>query len=81
MDAAFWHQKWEQNQIGFHRNTVNAFLVEHVDALALKAGEQLFLPLCGMTLDIGWLLSKGYCVVGVELHEPAVIALFDAFAA
>jgi len=77
MDAAFWHQKWQDNQIGFHRETVNIFLVDYIDRLNLKPGDTLFLPLCGKTLDIGWLATQGYQVVGVELHEPAVIALFQ----
>lgn len=77
MDAEFWHQKWQNNQIGFHRHAVNPFLVDYIDHLELKAGQRLFLPLCGKTLDIAWLLSKGYQVVGVELHEPAVVALFE----
>jgi thiopurine S-methyltransferase len=77
MDAEFWHQKWQNNQIGFHRHAVNPFLVDYIDHLSLKAGQRLFLPLCGKTLDIAWLLSKGYQVVGVELHEPAVVALFE----
>ncbi len=80
MDAAFWHQKWQENQIGFHRDTVNAFLIKYVDRLALKPGDRLFLPLCGKTLDIAWLIAKGYRVVGIELHEPAVIALFEDLA-
>jgi thiopurine S-methyltransferase len=77
MDAEFWHQKWQNNQIGFHRDVVNPFLVDYIDHLALKAGQRVFLPLCGKTLDIAWLLSKGYQVIGVELHEPAVIELFE----
>ena len=77
MDAEFWHQKWQNNQIGFHRDTVNPFLVDYIEHLSLKGGQILFLPLCGKTLDIAWLLSKGYQVVGIELHEPAVIELFE----
>lgn len=29
---------------------------------------RIFLPLCGKTLDIGWLLERGYRVVGAELR-------------
>lgn len=34
------------------------------------------MPLCGKTLDIGWLLSHGYRVAGVELSEMAIKELF-----
>ncbi|MGC3974113.1 MAG: thiopurine S-methyltransferase [Nitrospira sp.] len=36
----------------------------------------LFLPLCGKTLDIGWLLSRGYQVAGAELSAVAIGELF-----
>lgn len=76
MDANFWHQKWEQNEIGFHRPTVNPLLISHFGALNLVKGSRIFLPLCGKTLDIGWLLANSYRVVGVELSEMAVRQLF-----
>lgn len=78
MDAAFWHDKWERNEIGFHLDAVNPLLTQYLDHLNLQTNDCVFLPLCGKTLDIHWLLSQGMQVVGIELHEPAVIALFDA---
>ncbi len=36
----------------------------------------MFLPLCGKTLDIGWLLSNGYRVAGSELSKIALEQLF-----
>jgi thiopurine S-methyltransferase len=33
-------------------------------------------PLCGKTLDIGWLLSHGYRVAGAELSQLAIEQLF-----
>ncbi|MFQ5469422.1 MAG: thiopurine S-methyltransferase, partial [Gammaproteobacteria bacterium] len=29
MDQAFWHQKWANNEIGFHRDTVHSFLEKY----------------------------------------------------
>ena len=51
-------------------------LVEYLSELSLEKGCRLFLPLCGKTLDIGWLLSNGYSVAGAELSEIAVQQLF-----
>ncbi|MDK2125670.1 thiopurine S-methyltransferase [Parachitinimonas caeni] len=76
MDANFWHRKWEANEIGFHISTANPLLVRHIGQLALATGSRLFLPLCGKTLDIGWLLAQGYQVAGAELSELAVQQLF-----
>jgi thiopurine S-methyltransferase len=77
MEPDFWHQKWQSNVIGFHLNEANPLLVANFDALDLKAGNRIFLPLCGKTLDIAWLLSNGYRVVGAELSDIAVSQLFE----
>ncbi len=77
MEASFWHQKWKENDIGFHQGRVNSLLVKYFKSLALAEGKRVFLPLCGKTLDIAWLLSGGYCVVGVELNETAIEQLFS----
>ena len=77
MDASFWHQRWENNEIGFHESEANSLLVEYFDALSLLEGSRVFLPLCGKTLDIAWLLSKGCRVVGAELSKVAIEQLFE----
>lgn len=76
MDGSFWHQKWERNDIGFHESKANPLLVKHFGALELIKGARVFLPLCGKTLDIHWLLSTGYRVAGAELSMIAVQQLF-----
>lgn len=77
MEADFWHQRWSSNQIGFHESAVNPLLVTHFDALGLAAGARVFVPLCGKTLDIDWLLARGFRVVGAELSPLAVAQLFE----
>lgn len=77
MDADFWHRKWEDRHIAFHEGEVNAMLERHLGQLALADGARIFLPLCGKTRDIAWLLDQGHPVVGVELSETAVRELFD----
>lgn len=76
MDANFWHQKWEHNDTGFHRPTINPLLISHFEALSLAENSRIFLPLCGKTLDIGWLLANNIRVAGVELSEIAIRQLF-----
>lgn len=77
MDAAFWHQKWEANEIGFHEGEANRLLVKYFNALSLAEGRRVFVPLCGKTLDIAWLLSNGFRVAGAELVESAIEQLFS----
>ena len=76
MDVSFWKQKWENNEIAFHKNEDNPLLVKYFQALSLTEGNRIFVPLCGKTLDIAWLLANGFRVVGVELIEAAIKQLF-----
>ena len=76
MDLEFWHQKWTKKELGFHEGHPNVFLVRHFSTLKLKIGARVFVPLCGKTRDISWLLSQGCRVAGAELHEEAVQELF-----
>ena len=76
MDASFWHAKWEKSEIAFHQEDVNPLLLDHFGALSLPAGSRVFVPLCGKTRDILWLLQSGYRVVGAELSRLAVEQLF-----
>lgn len=76
MEAGFWHERWAKNEIGFHEPDFNVLLTSHFDKLALAAGSRIFVPLCGKTRDIAWLLGNDYQVVGAELSEVAVQQLF-----
>lgn len=82
MEHSFWHSKWQNNEIGFHEPTGNVLLVKYSHVLLgphdSKASlKRIFVPLCGKTKDIGWLLSKGCQVIGAELSEVAVTQLFN----
>lgn len=76
MDASFWHQRWEKNEIAFHEREANPLLVKYFKQLSLAKGSRVFVPLCGKTLDISWLLSHGYRVAGAELSKIAIEQLF-----
>lgn len=80
MDEAFWQQKWESNQIGFHEEHPNANLLAAFDHLALSKGDRIFVPLCGKSVDLDWLLARGCRVVGIEFSPTAVAAVFDRLA-
>jgi thiopurine S-methyltransferase len=76
MDSSFWHQRWEKNEIGFHEGKPNSLLAKHFHELSVPKGRRIFVPLCGKTLDISWLLSRGYRVAGAELNQLAIEQLF-----
>lgn len=77
MDTNFWHQRWKENEIAFHKSEANPLLVKYFRKLSLDKGRRIFLPLCGKTLDIAWLLSKDYRVAGAELSKMAIEQLFS----
>ena len=76
MHKEFWHERWSNNEIGFHLSEVNPHLVEYWPSLALPAGSRVLVPLCGKSLDMRWLLAQGYQVLGVELSAKAVEEFF-----
>lgn len=79
MEREFWLNKWQKNEIGFHNSEAHPLLVGYFDLLKLQPGARIFLPLCGKSLDIGWLVESGFQVVGAELSEAAVAQLFEQF--
>lgn len=76
MNTDFWRQRWESNNIAFHKSEANPALVNYFEALAIAKDSRVFVPLSGKTLDIGWLLAQGYRVAGAELIEIAIQQLF-----
>ena len=77
MNPEFWHKKWADREIGFHLSEANPSLVKHFGELKLPKNAHVFVPLCGKTLDIAWLLSMGCRVSGIELSEIAIKELFE----
>ncbi len=77
MQADFWLARWAQQQIGFHLDRVNPYLVSHWPGMQLPQGSRVLVPLCGKSLDLAWLASQGFGVMGVELARTAVDAFFD----
>ena len=76
MKAEFWHQRWQNNEIGFHRNEVNPNLIAHFGMLGLSEGDCVLVPLCGKSKDMLWLAEQGLHVIGVELSDKAAAAFF-----
>ncbi|MGZ5056228.1 MAG: thiopurine S-methyltransferase [Methylobacter sp.] len=77
MQHEFWHQRWQQNQIGFHSDEINRHLQQQWPKLGIEPNSRVFVPMCGKSNDMLWLLAQGYQVVGVELSPLAVEAFFS----
>ena len=76
MDPDFWHARWREGRIGFHQERPTPALVEHWPSLHVPPGTRVFVPLCGKSLDMAWLASRGLRVLGVELSRTAVEQFF-----
>ena len=76
MQPEFWHQRWLDRQIGFHRDAPLPLLVRHWPALGLAAGSRICVPLSGKSLDMAWLAEKGHRVFGIELSTLAIEQFF-----
>ena len=76
MHPEFWHQRWSDNQIGFHQATPTPLLLKHWPSLEIGTGACVFVPLAGKSLDMAWLASQGHRVLGVELSRVAVGQFF-----
>lgn len=79
MEPSFWHQRWEQQQLGFHQSAVNPRLQRSFARLELLPDSQVFVPLCGKSNDMKWICQQGQelRIVGVELSPIAIEAFFQ----
>lgn len=81
MDPSFWFNAWREGRIAFHQPTVSPEL-ERFGPPWLGAGglglgsARVLVPLCGKTLDLGWLAERALEVVGVELVPQAAEGWF-----
>jgi thiopurine S-methyltransferase len=78
MESSFWQTQWREGRIAFHRPEPNPWLVAHLDRLELGGDRRrVLVPLCGKSIDLGYLASHGAEVVGVELVDAAARAFFE----
>ncbi|KAF2359131.1 TPMT family [Trinorchestia longiramus] len=76
-NSAFWASRWTEDP-SWHMDEVNPHLKRHISHLAPPPGRcRIFVPLCGKSLDLKWLHSKGHSVVGVEMVEDVVKTFFE----
>ncbi|SFM68297.1 thiopurine S-methyltransferase [Marinobacter zhejiangensis] len=77
MEHEFWHDRWANQEIGFHEGTVNQFLRDHWSLMVGNNDDTVLVPLCGKAHDMWWLNDLGHPVIGIELSD---IACKDFFA-
>ncbi len=76
MTPDFWQKAWKNSQTDFSQKTPNPKLIKYFKALNTPKNGRVFVPLCGKSVDMLWLIDQGFDVVGVELSEIAVRQFF-----
>lgn len=74
IDKAYWLGRWDRNETGWHQAEVEPNLINEFGELKAT---RVLVPLCGKSLDLIWLLSKGHEVIGVEMSPLACRAFFS----
>lgn len=74
MNSDFWIKKWQDGEIRFHQSQFHPELVKY--AGQFRPGP-ILVPLCGKSLDMHYLASRGHSVIGVELSPIACRNFFE----
>ncbi|TDI28948.1 MAG: methyltransferase domain-containing protein [Acidobacteria bacterium] len=67
-----WLERWREGRTPFHMDRINPWLERFAHHLDLGPGRRVLVPLCGMSLDLGYLARQGGRVMGVDLAEEAL---------
>lgn len=79
MDNTYWLNKWKKSDTKFDQDVPNQYLVRYLENLNLPSGSRIFVPLCGKSIDMFWLLHQGFKVVGIELSPIACEGFFKQY--
>jgi thiopurine S-methyltransferase len=74
MENHYWQGRWARGETGWHQKIVESALVAQFSSLKPT---RVLVPLCGKSMDMTWLASRGHEVIGVELSEIACEAYFE----
>ena len=73
---ADWLHFWENNETNWHSDTITQELAEYFELFELEPGDKVFVPLCGKSLDMIYIVNQGFSVVGVEVSEFGIRQFF-----
>merc|ERR1719319_1113662 len=70
-----WKSQWHVGRTPFHMEKVNPDLKRYIENFGPSYpgnAKTILVPCCGKSLDVKFLLQKGYHVVGVEIVDKAL---------
>jgi len=71
-----WLDRWRKGTTGWHRSDINPQLIKNINQFTKARTKKIFVPLCGASLDMIYLIDQGFHVVGVELSSLAIDRFF-----
>ena len=71
-----WLEFWANNETNWHSDVVTQELEKYLGLLKLESGDTVFVPLCGKSLDMIYMLNRGFSVIGVEVSEIGIKQFF-----
>ena len=74
---ADWLKFWENNETNWHGDKITQELVEYFELFELEPRDKVFVPLCGKSLDMLYIMNQSFSVVGVEISEIGVRQFFS----
>lgn len=75
---AGWLEKWKNAETPWHKPEVDNNIQRHLEELTQgQLSASILVTWCGKSVDMPWLCSQGYNVVGVELSTVAVRQFFE----
>ena len=74
---ADWLKFWENNETNWHGDNVTQELIEYFELFELEPRDKVFVPLCGKSLDMLYIMNQGFSVIGVEISEIGVRQFFN----
>ncbi len=76
MEATYWQGRWARGETGWHKTDVNHYLAQYWPSARVAEGGRVLVPLCGKSLDLGYLASLGHPVLGIEVSPLGPEAFF-----
>jgi thiopurine S-methyltransferase len=73
MDSEYWKKRWRDGELSFHQTEFHPGLVTY---FPIEPKAKVFVPFCGKSRDMLWLLAQGHRVVGAEISPIACEAFF-----
>ena len=76
-----WYERWASNNLGWHLAKPHPVLSKHLaDLVGDHSTQKLVLfPLCGASVDLGYLARRGHHVVGVDAVPQAIDRLLAEY--